>query len=175
MAGAALGGPNRNSDPTIAATVNVLARLGAQITLANPVGLYMDHIDLSGWEAPGGVAASDCVRVVRGEPNAIERLEVRYPTDEFTVSDIRIGGVPIRYGGQIAECITVKLVGLAAALGSIPDAPRLKLSAKAYVDPADARQVLARGRPLAGLRRAFADESAEVEPAPAPMQARRMA
>jgi hypothetical protein len=165
IAGAALGGPNRNSDPTIAATVNVLARLGAQITLANPVGLYMDHIDLSGWEAPGGVAPTDCVRVVRGEPNAIERLEVRYPTDEFAVSDIRIGGVPIRYGGQIAECITVKLVGAAAAIGSISDAPRSKLTAKAYVDPTDARAVFyGRGRPLAGLARAFAGESTEVEP-----------
>jgi len=167
MAGAALGGPNRNSDPTIAATVNVLARLGAQITLANPVGLYMDHIDLSGWDAPGGVAPADCVRIVRGQPDAIERLEVKYPTDEFAVSDIRIGGVPIRYGGQIAECITVKLVGAAAALGSITTAPRTRLSAKAYLDPASARAVFyRRGRPLAGLVRAFSDEDAEVEPMP---------
>ena len=48
---AAYGGPNRNSDPTIGATVNALARLGAYVTLRNPVGLYMDHIDLSGWSA----------------------------------------------------------------------------------------------------------------------------
>jgi hypothetical protein len=36
---AAFGGVNRNSDPTIGATVNALARLGAMLTLSNPVGL----------------------------------------------------------------------------------------------------------------------------------------
>ena len=51
---AGYGGPNRNSDPTIGATVNALARLGAYVTLRNPIGLYMDHIDLSGWQAPTG-------------------------------------------------------------------------------------------------------------------------
>ena len=62
---AGYGGPDRNSDPTIGATVNALARLGAMITLPNPVGLYMDHIDLSGWQAPDGVqvrnACASCV------------------------------------------------------------------------------------------------------------------
>lgn len=172
IAGAALGGPNRNSDPTIAATVNVLARLKAMVTLANPVGLYMDHIDLSGWEAPGGVSVADCVRVVRGAPNAIERLEVTYPTDEFCVSDILIGGVPIRHGGQIAECITVKLVGVAAQIGSVSN-PSVKMSSAGYVDPADARQIFSRrGGPLTGLVRAFAGESTEAEPAAASAAAR---
>lgn len=165
IAGAALGGPNRNSDPTIAATVNVLARLKAMVTLANPVGLYMDHIDLSGWEAPGRVSLDDCVQVVRGAPNAIERLEVKYPTDEFCVSDILIGGIPIRHGGQIAECITVKLVGVAAQIGSVSN-PSVKMSSTGYVDPADARQIFSRrGGPLTGLMRAFVGESTEVEPA----------
>jgi hypothetical protein len=165
IAGTGFGGPNRNSDPTIAATVNVLARLGAMVTLANPVGLYMDHIDLAGWELPGGVAVSECARVVRGAPNMIERLVVEFPTDEFDVSDILIGGVPIRYGGQIAECITVKLVGAAAALRSVTNVPAT-IAGAGFVDPADARQVFNRGRgePLRGLVRAFAGEAGEVEP-----------
>ncbi len=107
IAGTGMGGPNRNSDPTIAATVNALARAGAMITLANPVGLYMDHIDLAGWEFPGGMSRNDCVHVVRGQPHLIERLVVEVPGGEFTVSDITIGGVPIAFGGHIAECITV--------------------------------------------------------------------
>jgi hypothetical protein len=157
---AALGGPNRNSDPTIAGTVNVLARGGAMVTLANPVGLYMDHIDLAGWVAPGGVSASDCVRILRGEPNAIERLEIRYPTSEHCVSDILIGGEPIRYGGQIAECITVKLVGVAVMTGI--DNPRIMAPEVGYLDPADARQVFGRkGGPRAGLVPAFSGESGE--------------
>jgi hypothetical protein len=112
---AGYGGADRNSDPTIGATVNALARLGALVTLRNPVGLYMDHIDLTGWSVPGGIAPRDCVRVVRGDAarRMIERLVVEVPPDTgYTLGDVTIAGEPIRYGGQIAECITVKLVGV---------------------------------------------------------------
>jgi hypothetical protein len=145
IAGTGMGGANRNSDPTIAATVNVLARQGAMITLANPVGLYMDHIDLAGWDVPGGTSASDWVRIVRGEKRLIERLVIEAPSDEFDVSDIRIGGVSVAYGGQIAECITVKLIGVAAALNSVKNG-RLKLPTAGFVDPANAREVFVAGR-----------------------------
>lgn len=115
---AAYGGPDRNSDPTIGAAVNALARLGAYVTLRNPVGLYMDHIDLAGWSAPDGVDLAACVRIVRGSPGSIERLVLEVPPpSSFTVSDLKIGGVPILYGGQLAECITVKLVGTAILAG----------------------------------------------------------
>jgi len=108
------GGPDRNSDPTIGAVVNAAARLGAFVTLKDPVGLYMDHIDLSGWEAPDKKAVTDCIHLVRGIPGMIERMEVKVPGHRgFMVSDIRIGGELIKYGGQIAECITVKLIGIA--------------------------------------------------------------
>jgi hypothetical protein len=131
------GGPDRNSDPTIGATVNALARLGAMITLPNPVGLYMDHIDLTGWRAPAGVDVAECVRVVRGAPGMIERLVVEVPAASgFTVSDLTIGGIPIRYGGQIAECITVKLIGAAAKLGAVQNAGT-RCGARCCVDPAD--------------------------------------
>ncbi|HWT06247.1 MAG TPA: hypothetical protein VN224_10855 [Xanthomonadales bacterium] len=132
------GGPDRNSDPTIGATVNALARLGAMISLANPVGLYMDHIDLTGWSAPKGVEVEECVRVVRGDARTrlIERLVVEVPRESgFTVSDLSIGGVPIAFGGEIAECITVKLVGTAAALGSVRNAPSA-CGNRCCVDPA---------------------------------------
>ena len=165
IAGTGMGGANRNSDPTIASTVNVLARSGAMITLANPVGLYMDHIDLAGWDVPGGQKASDWAAVVRGQDQLIERLVVKSPSDEFDVSDLRIGGVPVVFGGQIAECITVKLVGVAAALGSVSNG-RLKLPTAGYVDPANAREVFVAGRrsgnPV-GTVKAFAFESGEVE------------
>lgn len=117
---AGFGGANRNSDPTIGATVNALARAGAMVTLVNPVGLYMDHIDTSGWELPSGVKASDCVRIVRGAPRMIERLVVEVPPETgLTLSDLSIAGQPLRYGGQLAECITVKLVGCAAQIGAV--------------------------------------------------------
>lgn len=129
------GGADRNSDPTIGATVNALARTGAMITLANPVGLYMDHIDLAGWSAPPGVDVRDCVRIVRGRPRMIERLIVEVPKHTgYTVGDIRIGGEPIRYGGHIAECITVKLVGAAAPFADVKNRP-LRCANRCCVDP----------------------------------------
>ncbi|TFW31348.1 hypothetical protein [Massilia horti] len=133
------GGPDRTSDPTIGAAVNALARIGAFVTLRNPVGLYMDHIDLGGWAAPDGGALDDCVRVVRGANNLIERLEVSVPKERgFTVSDITIGGERIQYGGQVAECITVHLVGVAAAPGTFKN-PSLSCNGRCCVDPNDAR------------------------------------
>jgi hypothetical protein len=129
------GGPDRNSDPTIGSTVNALARLGAMITLQNPVGLYMDHIDLAGWRAPDGGPLTDLLRIVRGRPGMIERLEVEVPAERgFSLSDVTIGGVPIRYGGQIAECITVKLTGV-AILTNLTPVP-LPCEAHAVIDPA---------------------------------------
>ena len=89
-------GSNRNSDPTIGASVNALARLGAYVTLRNPVGLYMDHIDLSGWVAPDNGDIADCVRIVRGLPDMIERMVVEVPAGrKFDIGDITIAGNPI--------------------------------------------------------------------------------
>jgi hypothetical protein len=157
------GGPDRNSDPTIGATVNALARLGAMITLPNPVGLYMDHIDLSGWQAPAGIDVAECVRIVRGTAGMIERLVVEVPASSgFTVGDLAIGGAPIAYGGQIAECITVKLVGAAAKLGSTQNAPS-NCVARCCIDPADPRRLdraIPLGRPTPpGEQDAFLHQS----------------
>ena len=41
------------------------------------------------------------------------------PGSRALLGDMTIGGEPLRYGGQIAECITVELVGVATALGSV--------------------------------------------------------
>jgi hypothetical protein len=131
------GGPDRNSDPTIGGTVNALARFGARTTLANPVGLYMDHIDLAGWRVPDGGSITELVKVVRGSLDAIERLEVEVPAGRgFTLSDVTIGGEPIRFGGQIAECITVKLVAIAILPPDKPKPTPLKWTMHAYIDPA---------------------------------------
>jgi hypothetical protein len=131
---AGYGGPDRNSDPTIGGAVNALARLGAVITLKNPVGLYMDHIDLAGWSAPDGGSVTDLVKIVRGQPGMIERLEVEVPRERgFMLSDVTIGALPIRYGGQIAECITVKLTGVAVLAGVTP--VPLPWTSRGYLDP----------------------------------------
>ncbi len=121
-----LGGPNRTSDPTIASTVNDLARLGAAITLRNPVGLYMDSIDLTGFHDPSGQQVPrEFFKVVRGSEQGglIERAVFEVPKSEgYVVGDITVAGVPIRYGGQIAEHIKVKLVGVGSSIGKYHNA-----------------------------------------------------
>jgi hypothetical protein len=125
IACAAYGGLNRCSDPTIGATVNELAALGCSITLRNPVGLYMDHLDMSGWAEPDGSPIDPSwFRILRGQPGLIERAVFEVPEAEgFTVSDITIGGVPIAYGGHLGEHITVKLIGMASELGKFSNKP----------------------------------------------------
>lgn len=142
ISSAAYGGANRNSDPTIGASVNALARLGAYITLRNPVGLYMDHIDLSGWQAPDGGDVTDFVRIVRGTPGMIERLVIEAPPDRrICLGDLTIAGAPIIYGGQIAECITVKLVGVANILAIPLKKPLVEGKGRGFLDPAFAAAV----------------------------------
>jgi hypothetical protein len=119
------GGANRCSDPTIGASVNELASLGFAITLRNPVGLYMDSLDVSGWARPDGEPVDPAwFRIVRGSAGMIERAVFEVPNRlGFRVSDITIGGEPITVGGQLADHITVKLVGLASELGKYSNSP----------------------------------------------------
>ena len=173
------GGPNRNSDPTIGATVNALARLGAMVTIVNPVGLYMDHIDINGWELPKGIAPRDCISIVRGSPGHIERLDVAAPPDSgITLSDLVIGGVPLRYGGQIAECITVKLVGGAAAFNSVIDNdlnPAVFRGLLAMPEPSEIYAIIGRTQPVpAGFASAFKYEGSARQGAPFPRAANVM-
>ncbi|MBC7864512.1 MAG: hypothetical protein IAF38_16175 [Bacteroidia bacterium] len=118
------GGTSRNSDPTIGASVNDLARLGAMITLKNPVGLYIHDLNTEGFTKPNGevVDPKEYFKVLRGneKEGMIERAVFEVPASEgFTVGDIKIGGVPIKWGGQIADHINIKITGTAVGLGSI--------------------------------------------------------
>src|SRR5262249_3574015 len=65
---AIFGNASRNSDPTIGAGVNSLARQDRMITLLNPVGLYIDHIDDASFRLPDGSAASGWFQILRGTP-----------------------------------------------------------------------------------------------------------
>jgi hypothetical protein len=118
------------------------------ITLSNPVGLYMDHIDTSGWSLPGGIRIGDCIKPVRGTANMIERLEVAMPEGSgFTLSDITIGGEPLRYGGQIAECITIKLTGAASLFGKVKNNVPAPPEGMCWIDPAFPAELFSRYLP----------------------------
>ena len=122
---AGYGVPGRASDPTIGGNVNALARQGASITLANPVGLYIDSLNTTGWVTPDGTPASSFWTIVRGTAGSGLRAVFQVPASNgYSVSDIKIGGIPIQFGGQIAEHILMKLTGVACRVGTSHNAPK---------------------------------------------------
>jgi hypothetical protein len=120
------GAPGRASDPTIGAAVNRLARDGYSLTLQNPVGLYIDSLDTTGWKKPNGTPVDPGYwKILRGSTGKILRAVYEVPANQgFTVGDIAIGGEKIEFGGQIAEKITMKLTGLAFSKGKFQNPAR---------------------------------------------------
>ena len=121
---AGFGDETRNSDPAIGAAVNAIARQGRMITLADPVGLYMDHLDDASFRLPDGSPTTGWFQVLRGSASHALRAVFAPPQGSpFTVSDVKIGGVAVTFGGQIAQHITMKLTGVASASNTIHNSP----------------------------------------------------
>lgn len=119
------GVPGRHSDPHIGAQVNEFVRGGNEISFADPIGLYIHQIDTSEWKTPDGKPASDWIHVVRGTAEYRLRVVVRAPNGSpFTVSDLKISGKNVRFGGQIAEKIRIRIRAMARKAAS--PAPSLK-------------------------------------------------
>src|SRR5262249_30737004 len=102
----------RNSDPAIGAGVNGFAREGRHVTLANPVGLYMASFNGSGLTLDRHPAGG-LFKVVRGAfplaLRAVYELPPNLAAQGLTVSDVKISGTNIKFGGQLAERITMHL------------------------------------------------------------------
>jgi hypothetical protein len=129
------GAIERFSDPAIGGEVNALARQGAEITLANPIGLYIAGLSVTGWKTPDNTDPHSYWKVVRGTPDKCVRAEYSVPKEAgFTVSDVTINGKPITFGSQIADFITIKLTGLATRFGSVNQTPESCVGAGAGVD-----------------------------------------
>jgi hypothetical protein len=147
----AFGGEVRSSDPRIGFDVNNLARLGLAITLANPVGLLIDGLDDTGFLKPDGTPAGNYWTVKRGFAGGILRATYEVPAAEgFVVGDMTIGGQPVEFGGQIAEHVTMKLVGLACSLPGVGVAPEQPCG---LAGPAVFGRLSADGLPVAELSR----------------------
>lgn len=113
----AYGVATRNSDPTIGARVNELARTGFQISLKNPVGLYFGDFIPVGWQTKDGADPMEFYKITRGTTEAPVRVVFEVPAEKgYTVSDITIQGKPILFGSQIMDFIHVKLTGTAQGL-----------------------------------------------------------
>lgn len=109
----------RNSDPSIGAIVNSVSRQKADVTLADPIGLYFsDLLVTPAWKTPDGSNAKDCWRYTRGDNDHPVRAVFEVPKEKgFIVGDITIKGQGIRFGAQIADFINMKLVGIGCRFG----------------------------------------------------------
>lgn len=115
---------SRNSDPHIGAQINELARADADVTLANPPGLYIAMLSTAGWTTPDGTDAKSFWHPGRGEKGHRQRAVYEVPEDkDYVVGDIKIGGQPIDFGGQIAEFVSISITGLACNFGQSAGQP----------------------------------------------------
>lgn len=159
IACAQFGEPGRHSDPHIGALVNELVRAGNEVSLADPVGLYIDSIDTTDWHTPDGSRASEWIRVVRPaitRKTGVEstdfalRVVVQAPAgSDFVLGDVTIGESKIAFGGQIADKVSVRLRGVArSAPAQAPTLPCLgrgpavaAMIEEALVPPSPSRRV----------------------------------
>ena len=107
-------GPRTSVDPRVAMDIGAISRKGLSVTLRDPIGLYITGFDDTGWTKPDGSPVGNYWTITRGAVGQILRLEYEVPAGEgFVVGDIRIGGRPIEFGGQIAEHVTCAIGGVA--------------------------------------------------------------
>lgn len=112
------GEKERHSDPHIGAQVNMLARQKADVTLANPVALYIGGLNTAGWQSPDGSDPKQYWKITRGNAQLALRAIFEVPASKgFVVGDIKINNKPIKWAAQIADFITMKLTGVACRLG----------------------------------------------------------
>jgi hypothetical protein len=114
------GGVERNSDPQIGAEVNTLARAGAMVTIQDPVGLYIDSINWGLIQPPSGHDddLSQFWKWTRGTQDHRMRAEFEIPADKgYVLGDLFVRGIPLEFGGQLADIITIALIGRASDVG----------------------------------------------------------
>ena len=105
-----LGEPFRNSDPQIAEIVKDNAGLGHEVTLLDPVGLYLDSLLSAGMETRDDAAAAEFWRIERGTPDHAVRASFAVPEERgYVVGDIKVDGLPITRGAQVADKVRIRI------------------------------------------------------------------
>jgi hypothetical protein len=139
-----IGVPGRNSDPHIASEVNkVIIGGGLVASLQDPVGLYIQTPDFSGYslpsdpKLPADADVSECWTILRGHARGAgdnidfilhARFEIprrwKQAGVSFTVGDIQINGNAIKYGAQITQTFQIALRALALPTTLPPQEPQ---------------------------------------------------
>lgn len=110
--------PDRNSDPLLVTEVNALARAGALVTFADPVGIYITQFRADGIEAPDGADASEFWGVIRGTEGMALHAVFEVPSEVgYSIADLKIGGVPLISPSQLAERVDVSITAVAHQSG----------------------------------------------------------
>jgi hypothetical protein len=111
-----LGDPFRHSDPQIAQLVNNAAAMGDEVTLRDPIGLYLDEFDATGFRAPDGTPAAAFWTIERGGPSHPVRARFEVPPGHgYAVGDLELDGRRITFGGQVADRVRVRVEALVKA------------------------------------------------------------
>jgi hypothetical protein len=109
-----LGNEQRNSDPQVAVAINDLAAQGFEMTLADPPGLYIHDFLSAGLQTPDDADAADFWTITRGGEQDALRAVFEVPAERgYTVSDLRDGDQPIRFGAQLADRVQVRITAVA--------------------------------------------------------------
>lgn len=115
-----LGEPDRNSDPQIADIINDAVNAGSAVSLANPLGLYLDGIQAAGLHTPDGTDPATFWTVQRGEPGHAVRARFEVPAGHgYVLGDITLDGRPVEFGTQLADKVRVRIDALLSA-GQVP-------------------------------------------------------
>jgi len=118
------GAAQRHSDPFIGARVNFHARNKADVTVANPVGIYFGGLDTQEWETPDGSDPARFWKYTRGTPERPVRAVLEVPSDRgYVLGDVLIDGRNIQFGGQIADRIQMTIRALATRIGQSTATP----------------------------------------------------
>ncbi len=117
---AGFGDPNRASDPAVGGFVNTEVRNRREVSVADPVGVYMTGLRAGGFSGPNGEAVEGLWKPKRG--TAAERMVLRAVFKVPAGLDrVLLDGEPVTSGAQIARCIRMnsKLL-IRARLGEPP-------------------------------------------------------
>jgi len=110
---AGLGDQFRNSDPQIAVIVNGAARGGAEVTLADPPGLYIDELDTTAIRTPDDEDPRTFWAIERGTDEFALRASFHVPPERgYKAGDVTISGRPLQFGAQLADKVVIRIGGL---------------------------------------------------------------
>lgn len=123
------GDANRSSDPTIGQGVNLgvlpaqAGSVPARITLANPVGLYMNKLAPGAITDDQGNPLDEWFRFARGVTGRGLMAVVEPPAGAtFGFDKVQLKGIPLTRGGQLADVLQMVLYARTAPASGPPPA-----------------------------------------------------